>query len=140
MTDDDPTIRQLTDEERMSHFDDFPPGTPPIEHRLDARIGRLERDNEGLRRDVASLVASRDTNRKIMWLVIPLLVTALGTEFHYSSDKIASSSERAGRVEATLDALKEEHKQDREEITQLRGVMLKLVGVDPKPVTIVRAP
>lgn len=129
--DDTPPIRQLTDEERMSHFDDFPPGTPPIENRMDTRLHRAERDVEGLRRDVASLVASRDTNRKIMWFVIPALVGALGTVVVYAAEKIASSSERVGETAAEIRALKEQRVQDREDIKELRERMLHMSGAEP---------
>lgn len=133
MTDNDDTLptRTLTDEERMAHFDEYPPGTPPIETRMDARLLRVERDHELLRRDVASLTASRDTSRKILWFVIPALVGALGTVVVYAAEKIAASSERIGETAAEIRALKEQRLQDREDIKELRERMLHMSGADP---------
>lgn len=147
VTDDDNTIRRLTDEERMAHFDDYPPGTPPVEHRLDARLARVERENETLRREVSSLASSRDTGRKLMWLVIPALVGALATVLVFAAEKIASSAERAGEVKSDLRSLeKQVDTKDRvidqmqREIDQLRGVLLKLGVIDAKSLSIVRNP
>lgn len=153
MTEDDdtPPIRLPTDDERVEHFFDYPPGTPPVhmertmnETGASDALERIARILEQLagqqQQSVASLVASRDATRKVMWPVILALLGALGTVLVFSAEKIASSSERAGRMEATIEALKDARQQDREEISQLRGALLRLTGTDKKTLSIVRNP
>lgn len=132
MIDDDaPPARQLTDEERAAHFDAYPPGTPPIESRLDVRLHRVERDNETLRREVASLTASRDTNRKVMWLVVPALVGSLATVLIFAAEKIESSSRHAGEADADVRNLIKQLDLQRSDIAEIRAFLYRKSGADP---------
>lgn len=112
MTDDDTTPRDFAGPE--AHF------IPHFERRIDA----IERRHDDLARMVESLDASRTAGRRILWLVIPALVGALATVLVFSAEKIASSSERAGKLEATVDALKERASKQDSEIAQLLDVLL----------------
>lgn len=160
MTDDDdtPRVRLPSDEERQEHYRQYPPGTPPVRteipmlsdpdpdyrtdpnERLIVTLERvLERELPAQRQLLAaqqeainSLTASRDTGRKVLWLVIPALVGALATVLVFAAEKVATSSERAGKLEATVDALKDRIAGQESEIGQLRGVLLRLgAGGDP---------
>lgn len=125
MTDDDrtPPTQVPTDDD---HYREYPPGTPVVHGAAVLhRLARLERDQEAMGRSLESLVASRSAQHKLLWLAIPALVGALATALVFAAEKIASSSERAGKLEATVEALKERASKQDAEITQLIEVLLR---------------
>lgn len=123
MTDDDTTPRDFAGPE--AHF------IPHFERRIEA----IEHRYEEIDRRVDGLVASRDSGRKILWLVIPALVGALATVLIFAAEKIAMSAERAGETAAEIRALQEQRRQDREDIKELRDRLLRLSAGDHGPPT-----
>lgn len=117
-------MNDVTAEERQDPAEDV------ALHRL-ARVERNERAMEALQRAVASLQASRDASRKVLWLVIPALVGALATVLVFAAEKIAASSERAGEIRATLDSEKDRRQTLEREVEQLRAVLLRLGAGEP---------
>lgn len=133
MTEDNtPPVHLVTDEERREHFERYPPGTPPIRLEPTMHDERFER----LERHVASLLSSRKNTLRALWIAIPALLGALGTVLVFAAEKIATSSERAGKVEATLESEKERRQSLEREVEQLRAVLLRLgfgIGDPRKP-------
>ena len=148
--DDTPPIHMVTDESTsrghavpmsrdlagpdgwMGAFAQLERRTEAMERRLDARL-------DSLGHVVESLVASRDTGRKLLWLIIPALVGALVSVLVFSAEKIAASSEQAGKQAATIDALKEQVQQQRDDIRELRAALRRQSGNDHQPTSDVPA-
>lgn len=109
-----------------------PAGGVPIgpgslyEQQLDERVEELERI-------VASLDGSRRFWRWVAALGIPALISAAFVLLLYGVDKVSASAERVGEQRAEIRALQQE-------VHDLRLRIDKLAGVDPKAVTIVKAP
>lgn len=131
MTDDDPSI---TPEQRQ-HFREFHPGTPVV-RAVEAEFARLRHTVEAQGRAIDSLVASRRTQHKLVWL----LAGSLATVLVFAANRIAASSEQAGKAQATSEAHEKRVQRLEGEIDQLRAALLKFGLVDAKPITIVRNP
>lgn len=91
----------------------------------------LQRQNEELRSDVDSLLASRRFWRWAATLGIPAVLTAMFAFSLYYADKIEAGAERSGRTGAKIDDIEKLIENIQRDITDLR----KHAGLDPKPIT-----
>lgn len=130
MTDDDIPIHVVTDAERRDHYRRFHPGTPAVQQEGPMITLPKERFEE-LEQQVESLLASRKTMNRLVWLAIPGLIGALVTVLLFAADKIASSSRHAGETEADMRNLKEQLEHQRAEIIELRATLYRKSGADP---------
>jgi hypothetical protein len=144
MTDDDndnddtPHERIVTDSERIRHYAQYPPGTPPVRefpsapHNLfDAQI---QERVQHLESDVESLTASRRNWRWIVGLAAPAILAVMA----WWGSQVIANSERVGGTSAEIKALGRQIENLEGEIKELRAVLLKISGISGKPITIVR--
>jgi hypothetical protein len=117
------------DNERLSQPIPVPQNL--FDQQLQDRVQRLEAR-------VGSLTASRKTSRWIVGLGLPVLLSAIFGLILYSADKIAANSERVGGTAAEMKALSRQIESLEREIGELRAVLLRLSGINSKPITIVR--
>lgn len=125
-----PTEGQITE-----HYRRYRRGTPIlISQETQMSPGNDDQDHgrrlDKLEQQMASMIASRTTFQRLLWLVIPALLGGIVTALIYAADKISAGAERVGKTEATIEALKERLDSQAAEISQLRAKLLQLGGVD----------
>lgn len=110
--------------------DDTPPVHLPINDELStghrvARLDRLERNLEATQQVVQTLVTSRATTNRILYVAIPLLLGGMGGVLAYAANTIAASSERVGETRATISALQKQVDKQDVTIGQLLEILLR---------------
>lgn len=130
---DDRTPREhvVTDSGRVPRHPYREPAQDPVQMELadhQQRLRDLERAGEYARLDIASLVASRRMWRWIVGILIPTLAGAMITVLLFSAERVSSSAERVGAMNATIEALKDE-------VHNLRMKLDKLSKIDSPSIT-----
>lgn len=88
------------------------------------RVRKLESkmdDLPALQQQITSLLDGRKTTRWIIALVIPALVTALGTVLVWAASKMETAAERVGETTAELRAIRDKNAEQEVEISELRA-------------------
>ena len=130
---DEPMMEPPTDRERRAHFEVYSPGMPVVQELMAVPRSAYEHKVE---ERLSSLEDSRRFWRWIAGLGLPVMATAMLTLGIWAAETIASSSERVGETAAEIrDLVKQVDRLERQ-----IDLLLKLSGLNPKPVSVVRAP